>query len=425
VPRAPRAAGALAPAPAAWLEALRRDAWEAFRAAPAPPKTSEAWRRTSFEAFGLDRFEPEAQERVTVPELPPASLEGLSGLLRLDGGSAAFQAAPDACGLVLMDLEGAASSRPELLRPHLESALSGGADPDTRKLELANLAGLLNGAFILVPKGLRLERPVRVVFDHSAGPFAFPRLVALVEEDAELTLVEEHRSSEGADHSVVGVSTVILGAGARARVVYQQESAPGARHFWRQRCVLGPGAALTHVSLVVGSRVHKAALEVELAGRGASSELFAIGLGRGDQHSDVWTKQWHRAPRTSSDLLARSALRGASRSVYTGLIRIEKEAREAEAFQANHNLLLSGKARADSTPVLEILTDEVRCKHASTAGPLGKDELFYLETRGFPREEAERTLVMGFFEPVLKRLPLEAERGRLASLIEASLGEGR
>ena len=117
----------------------------------------------------------------------------------------------------------------------------------------------------------------------------------------------------------------------------------------------------------------------------------------------------------------RSALKEAARVVYNGLIRIEPGAQQTEAFQSDHNLLLSEKARADSTPILEILTDDVRCKHGATAGPVDPEELFYLLTRGFGRDEALRTLVLGFFEPVLRRIPSEEERERLGALLEERL----
>ena len=99
--------------------------------------------------------------------------------------------------------------------------------------------------------------------------------------------------------------------------------------------------------------------------------------------------------------------------MYSGLIRIRPEAQKARAFQTNRNLVLTEGAAAESVPNLEIEADDVQCSHASTVGPIDDDQLYYLETRGVPPEEAERLIVLGFFDDVFDRLPVRALVGRL------------
>jgi Fe-S cluster assembly protein SufD len=236
-----------------------------------------------------------------------------------------------------------------------------------------------------------------------------------------VSLIEEHVSADPDQGGTsAAISRVVLAPGAKAGVFYVQELGGRTVHFWHQSCVLGQGAELIQLSLGLGTRVSKTQVAVELKGTGSSARLFGILFGSGSQHFDPHTTQHHTGPKTHSDMLFRSVLRDKARSIYTGLIRIEKEARETEAYQADHNLLLSSTARADSTPVLEILTDAVRCKHGATAGPLPAEELFYLGCRGIPEPEAKRLLVLGFFEPILSRLP-EALRVGLAARVEARL----
>ncbi|MCX7621362.1 MAG: SufD family Fe-S cluster assembly protein, partial [Acidimicrobiales bacterium] len=95
-----------------------------------------------------------------------------------------------------------------------------------------------------------------------------------------------------------------------------------------------------------------------------------------------------------------------SRSVYSGLIRVEREARGTNAFQTNSNLKLADGAWAESVPNLEIENNDVRCSHASTVGPIDEEQRFYLESRGVPTPVAERLIVAGFFEDVLHAVPL-------------------
>ncbi|HZU76901.1 MAG TPA: SufD family Fe-S cluster assembly protein, partial [Dehalococcoidia bacterium] len=141
--------------------------------------------------------------------------------------------------------------------------------------------------------------------------------------------------------------------------------------------------------------------------------------GRRNQQFDYVTLQDHRAPDTASDLLFKSALNDRARSIYYGLVRVGPEAARADANQENRNLLLSSEARADSDPVLEILTSEVtRCSHGASVGPIDEEPLFYLQSRGIPRPEAEKMLVTGFLHEVTGRIPVAEVRLRLEQAID-------
>ena len=103
-----------------------------------------------------------------------------------------------------------------------------------------------------------------------------------------------------------------------------------------------------------------------------------------DQHLDHDTQQNHLAPNTTSDLLFKGALLGESRSVWQGMIYVAPGAMKTDGYQANRNLVLSTKARADSIPGLEILADDVRCTHGATVGKIDPEQVFYLLARGIP-----------------------------------------
>jgi len=128
--------------------------------------------------------------------------------------------------------------------------------------------------------------------------------------------------------------------------------------------------------------------------------------------------QDHAAPKTTSDLLFKGAVLDHAKSVYTGLIRIRPNAKGSVAFQTNRNLTLSEGSWAESVPNLEIETNDVKCSHASTVGPIDEEQRFYLESRGIPPEVAERLVVLGFFDEVLEQLPV----GPLASELRARVG---
>lgn len=358
---------------------------------PLPLPTVETWRRFPREAFALDRL--------TAADAP-----------ELTGLGAAVPA-----GVEVTTLAEAAKAHPALV----EEALSSSAGPDFARLEAANLAQWRGGAFVRVPKGLKVSEPVHLEFVHDpARPYSFPRALVVLEDGAEAVVVEEHRSAPSDAKPVsAAFSSLRLGAGAKARFVYAQDLPKGAAHFWRQDARLAASAVLEHFSVAVGGGRVKTELGASLEGAGARAVLRGVVLGRADQVSDSRTAMLHRAGKTHSDLDFRAALRDKSRSLYTGLLRIERDALDCEAYQTNRNLLLSDRARADSTPILEILPDRVACKHAATSGPLEDAELFYLQTRGLDRAEAERTLVLAFFQALLDAVPVDALRERLEGLV--------
>jgi Fe-S cluster assembly protein SufD len=142
----------------------------------------------------------------------------------------------------------------------------------------------------------------------------------------------------------------------------------------------------------------------------------------GKQHLDHDTQQNHMAPNTTSDLLFKGALIDESRSVWQGMIYVAPGAQRTDGYQANRNLILSDKARADSIPGLEIMADDVRCTHGATVSQLEEEPIFYLMSRGLRRQEAERLVIDGFFAPIMERIPYERVRERFQQMVDSKLG---
>ena len=168
----------------------------------------------------------------------------------------------------------------------------------------------------------------------------------------------------------------------------------------------------------VGSHLTKNFSEFNLVGQGSTGKMSGFYFTDHDQHLDHDTQQNHLAQHTTSDLLFKGALLHQSRSVWQGMIYVAPGAQKADGYQANRNLVLSRKARADSIPGLEILADDVRCTHGATVGKIDKDQVFYLRSRGIEEKEAERLIVEGFFDPIMQRIPFEGVRGRFQKAIE-------
>jgi len=173
----------------------------------------------------------------------------------------------------------------------------------------------------------------------------------------------------------------------------------------------------------LGSRLAQVNQHVKLDGAGANVQVNGAMFTEGKQHLTYNTLQHHRAPSCKSDLLYKGGLQDASRLVWRGMIKVDKDAQKTDAYQRDDNLMLSDAARADSIPGLEIEADDVRCTHGATAGRVDDEQLFYAQARGLSRKEAARLIVSGFFQQVFDRITIENVREALATAIDRRVRE--
>ncbi len=259
---------------------------------------------------------------------------------------------------------------------------------------------------ISVAKNQVVAEPI--VITHSldeSGVVVYPRLVVDAAENSEVTIVERYVS--GADTKSLIVPVVDVRAAQSARVTYVAINELGAT-TWQigyQQAVGQRDSTMQMFTVALGGDYARMRAEICLEGQGANAQQVALYFADENQMHDFRTLQDHAAPRTHSNLLFKGAVKDTAKSVYTGLIRIRENATKSEAFQTNRNLTLSNGAWAESVPNLEIETNDVKCSHASTVGPIDEDQRFYLESRGIQPEIAERLVVLGFFDEVLDRLP--------------------
>lgn len=274
---------------------------------------------------------------------------------------------------------------------------------------------------VLVPRGVVVTAPIVIVdWIGSDRAAVHPRLVVSLGEDAEATVLEWRGSAAVAALSVP-VTELDVPRAARLRHAIVQDRGDSVWELATTAARVGTDASVTIAQAGLGCDYGRSRVDCRLEGRGASGDLDAVYFGTGTQTLDFRTFQVHDAPDTTSNLLFKGAVDDESRSVYTGLIRVEPDARGTNAFQTNRNLKLSDRAWADSVPNLEIDTNDVRCSHASTVGPIDEDQLFYLESRGVPTDIAERLIVAGFFDEVLERFPVPAAAHRVTESIARRL----
>jgi Fe-S cluster assembly protein SufD len=379
-----------------FVQTLRKNAFEEFRSMPIPSQETEEWRYTDLSAFDLDFAPVPPRHTLTTSNQPVADL-----------------------GVVFCDLDLAASEHPDLVEPVLH-----GLVPTSRtKFTALHGAFRTDGTFLYVPRGVRIELPLQTVTTlHDEGAAVFPHTLVIAEEGADVTLIDRFSSPDLERAFSDAIAEIYVGDGARVRYASIQEWGSGVTHLGIQRATVGRDGEFRSLAIGFGASLARAEAETVLAGPGGFSEMLGVFFADGTQHFDHRSFQDHVAPNCTSDLLYKGALRDASRAVYSGWVHVRPGAQKTNAMQTSRNIVLSEHAKADAIPNLEIEANDVRCGHAASVGPVEEETLFYLESRGIPRAEAERLIVTGFFQEVLDRVTLDEVRHNAELAIQEELG---
>jgi Fe-S cluster assembly protein SufD len=422
-----QAVAALAESDVQWLGERRLEAWRTYESLPLPTRQLEEWRYTDLSLFKLDKVKlATARTGSAVPDAARAMLDRgakAGHVLIVDSNIAELHLDPAlrAKGVILSDLRTAAREHPEVVQQHLATE----ALPATfNKFAALNAALWDGGVFVYIPRGVRLEEPIRIARYISEGGIAvLPRTLIVADEGSQLGYVEEFMSPNFTVPTLsCGAVEVIASNSANVQYVALQSWGEGVRHIATQRTIAGRDANLDTLMVNLGGSVARVDLAASLEGPGARSDMLGLYFAQGHQHFDHNTRQDHKVPHATSDLLYKGALYDKTRAVFRGIIKVFPKAQRTDAYQTNRNLLLSDRAEATSLPNLEIEADDVRCSHAATVGHLDKEELFYIMTRGVSRREAERLVVFGFFGEVLDRLPMPHVVDELRSAIAQRIG---
>jgi Fe-S cluster assembly protein SufD len=338
----------------------------------------------------------------------------------VDAAVAGARVTPEAAarGVVITDLASAAREHEHVVREALGSAV--GAE---RKFTAANLAAFTSGAFVYVPAEVELAEPLAVTVEVTQDATVLPRVLVVLGHHARAKVYVDHVGD--AEAMVVEVVEAVVGEGGRLDLVTAQDWGPRVDHVGAHTGWVGANADYHHLEASLGGKTVYLTPDVELAAPGGNAELLGVYFTDTGQHMEHRSLIHHDAPGTTSESIYKGALQGESYASWYGNIRIEPHAKATSSDETNRNLILSEGARANSIPFLEILTsDVVRCGHHSSVGQIDELQLFYLESRGIPREEAARLLVFGFFKEVTDRIDLPGVTDVVLAEIEREVRSG-
>ncbi len=354
-------------------------------------------------------------------EAVPAGLFELDGATRLDQvDGAVSDGVTVEDGPVVLPLSVARERHPELVEPHLGRVVAAddvftGWNEDTWD----------GGAFVWVPRGVRVEAPILLTAVSAAAGTALQRRVLIVLEDgAEAEVWEQYLSGSPDDETLLNtVVELVVGENAHLRYVCGQDLNERSWIFGAQRAEVARDGSLDWVVVGFGGGNGRVRTETLLAGEGASGKVTGAYAPHARQHMDFDTTQEHGAPHTTSDLAFRGILSDRSQAVWRGMIKVDPGAQQTDAFQECRNLLLSKRAHADAIPGLEILANDVRCTHAAAIAQIDKEQLFYLRSRGLDTAVSTRLVIEGFMQELVERFEEGPIREALSGALERRLSQ--
>jgi FeS assembly protein SufD len=277
-----------------------------------------------------------------------------------------------------------------------------------------------SGTFVYVPRGVILDRPLRRMLLLDAPTTSIVDQTFVVAGEQSKVILLEELYSKGAAAPALVASTTEIRAEPGSHVDFSsiQLLDDQVFHVSHRAIETSNDAKATVSSLSLGAAVSRSRMNFLLNGRGSFAEGFEIFFTDGKQRYDFETNLIHNSPDSTGSTQARGVLKGESHSIFKGMIKIVNAAKNSRSYLAHHAMLLERTAKSDGVPSLEIDNNEVRATHSASVAQIDDEQLFYLMARGLSSDEARKTVVLGFFEPVLSRVPIEQTREGARFMIE-------
>jgi Fe-S cluster assembly protein SufD len=298
------------------------------------------------------------------------------------------------------------------------------ADHRTHPFVALNTAFVRDGAFIEVPKGVVLGKPVEILYVSTGGEapwVAHPRNLVFAAQGSQVALVETYVGLGDGVYFNNVVTEIVAEDNAHVDYVKLQSENEAAFHVATVLAYAARNAAVVTNSFQLGARLGREELTTVLDGEGAEGYLYGLYVTDGQQLIDNHTTIDHAQPHCSSREFYKGILDGKSTAVFNGKIMVRKDAQKTDSKQSDKNLLLSESAAINTKPQLEIFADDVRCTHGATIGQIDPEAIFYLRSRGISLEEARTLLIEAFAAEIIDHVKFDPLRERLKVALLAKM----
>jgi Fe-S cluster assembly protein SufD len=407
-----------------WLRDLQQQIGQAFLQRGLPTRREERWKYTDVAALTQATYaKPELPEvELLLDRIAKLRLANSISLVLVNGDFS--ETLSDLSGLpagvVLCSFQQALQQQAAVLQAHFSVNL----DLQRHPFASLNAALVTDGVFLHVPKNTVVTQPIHLLYlNTDTNAFvSCPRNMIIANDNAAVTLLEEHVSLSAAGYFMNVVTDIHADVGANVQYHKIQHDSLTATHMAHLFVNQRQDSTVHLHTLQVGARLGREDVYVNLLARGATTRVNGFyGLLADDQHLDNHVQIEHCSPHGTSEVLYKGILDKKSRAVFNGKIHVHKDAQKTQSLLANHNLLLSPTAEINTKPELEIYADDVKCAHGDTVGQLDADALFFLRSRGIDEPAARQLLTSAFAADVLLSVTEPAIKQRMTDLLHEAL----
>ena len=405
---------------------IRSEALKNFELKGFPTKKEEAWKYTSLNALQKTDFSifPKELNTLEYKEVKKYFLHEVDTykIVFIDGVYSSYLSETTHDGVDVCLLS-AAFSKP-VYRETIEKHFNSVASKD-ESLTTLNTAFSKEGAYIYIPKGKAPKKPVQILHFATGNEAALmlqPRNLVIVEENAEVQIIERHQSLTKHEVFTNSVTEIIAAKSARVDYYKVQNDRETATLVDNTYIAQKDHSNVSVHTFSFGGKLTRNNLNYYQNGERIDSTLKGVTILGEKQHLDHHTLVHHAQPNCESHQDYKGIFGERSTGVFNGKIIVDKIAQKTNAFQQNNNILISDRATINTKPQLEIFADDVKCSHGCTIGQLDEEALFYLQSRGIPKKEATALLMYAFANNVLESVRIPALKNRITTLIANKLG---
>ncbi len=362
-------------------------------------------------------------DRIGIPEAEKKFLSGVSAQYESEVVYKSINSMLSKKGVVFLDMDSGLREYPQIVKQYFGTIIP----PGDNKFAALNSSVWSGGSFVYVPAGVRVDLPLQAYFRINAANMGqFERTLIIAEEGSFVHYVEGCTAPIYTTDSLhSAVVEIIVKKGARVRYTTIQNWSTNVYNLVTKRARVEEEGVMEWVDGNLGSKLTMKYPSVYLVGRKARGEILSIAYAGPGQHQDAGGKAVHVASETSSQIISKSISRGGGRTSYRGLVQVYPGAVQSKSKVVCDALILDESSRSDTYPTMKIDEQDVTIEHEATVSKIGDEQLFYLQSRGIGKVQAESMIVNGFIEPIVKELPLEyaVELNRLIQLqMEGSVG---
>ncbi len=351
-----------------------------------------------------------------VPMLDSHVLTVLNGFFFNPGGPSLFELEN---GIIYGSLKEATLRYPELVSEYLGK----NASMEKEAFVSLNTAFSQDGIFLYVPKGKNLEKPIQIIdlLLSDQNQMVQHRNLFVMEENASAQVIICDHTLSPQLFLTNSVTESFVGENADLDVLRLQNEHNNSCQVTNTWISQERSSRSQHSTITLHGGLVRNNLHVKMRGEGAETNALGLFLEDKMQHVDNFTVIEHTAPNCRSSQHYKGVLDDMSTGAFNGKIHVFPDAQKTEAFQSNNNILLSDTARMFTKPQLEIYADDVKCSHGATVGQLDMDALFYLQSRGIPKNESRLLLMDAFAHDVITSIKHPSLQERITGLVSKRL----